>query len=71
MERTTVRIGSRISASANAWLDKRSKETGLNKSTLINVAIDNYIQQTEVVANMSELNQILHKLEALEQKVGK
>lgn len=56
----TVRVNTGISKRANEWLNKRSKETGLSKSALINVAIDNYIREVEVVEG---LPQILKELE--------
>lgn len=44
-----VRINTRISARANKWLDKKAEEMALTKSGLINLAIENYIKETEVV----------------------
>jgi len=43
-----VRINTRISKSANEWLDKRSDETGIPKSTLIFLAIENYKKIVDV-----------------------
>lgn len=49
MDREPVRINTKISARANDWLDKKSKETALSKSALMNIALENYIKETEVV----------------------
>jgi len=47
-----VRVNTRISRTLNEWLNKRSIKTGLSKSTLIMLALENYYQQTEVVDQM-------------------
>ena len=48
----TVRVNTTISKRANEWLNKRSKETAVSKSALINFAIDNYIKEVEVVEGL-------------------
>lgn len=42
-----MRITTRISQTANDWLDKTSKETGIPKSTLISLAIEKYKKEAE------------------------
>lgn len=44
-----VRINTRISKTLNDWLDKRSKETGVPKSTLVFFAIEQYMQQQKTL----------------------
>lgn len=61
--RQPVRIGSRVSAETNDWLDKRSKETGLAKSVLVYMAIECYIREVEVVSQMGNMGQILQHME--------
>lgn len=56
-----VRINTRISARSNEWLDKKAAEMALTKSALINLAIENYIKETEVVHNIPELLNELRK----------
>lgn len=57
----TVRVNTAISKRANDWLNKRSKETALSKSALINVAIDNYIKEIEVVEGLPAILKELEK----------
>lgn len=50
-----VRVNTRISKKANDWLDNKSVEMALTKSALINLAIENYIKETEVIHGMPEI----------------
>lgn len=65
-----VRVNTRISKKANEWLDDNSKTSGIPKSTLILLAIENYIQQKEVMERMSDMNELMQKLEKIENKLG-
>ena len=71
MEKEMVRINTRISSYANEWLDKRAIETGLSKSAMVMLAIENYIQQTEAMKSMGDMNEILKKIEELGEKMAK
>lgn len=68
-ENSMVRINTRISKKANEWLDNQSKETGIPKSTLVLLAIENYIQQKEVMEKMSDMTVLMEKLNAIENKL--
>lgn len=61
-----VRVNTRISKKINDWLDKQSEVTGVPKSTLIYLALEQYVQQKEAVDVMGA---VLHKLEKLENKL--
>ncbi|GGM43777.1 hypothetical protein GCM10011351_32200 [Paraliobacillus quinghaiensis] len=50
-----VRLNTRVSDRTNEWLDKRSEEMAISKSALVNVAVENYIKETEVVHGLPEL----------------
>ena len=65
------RVNTRIGADANAWLDAESERTGVPKSTLIHLAIEQYIQQKEVMTRMSDMGQLLQAIERLESKIDK
>lgn len=54
-----VRVNTTISHSANEWLNKKSKEMALTKSSLINIAIENYRKEVEVVEIMPKLQRLL------------
>lgn len=60
-----VRVNTRISKKANDWLDNESKITGLPKSTLILLAIENYIQQKNAEGYIGDLNVLVKRLEEL------
>jgi len=47
-----VRVGLRISADTNEWLDKKSYEMGVSKTALMNFAIENYRAQDTTVNSM-------------------
>ena len=64
-----VRVNTRIGAEANEWLDNYSGDTGIPKSTLIHLAIENYIQQKQVMARMADMGDIVSAIERLEQKL--
>jgi len=66
-----MRINTRISSTLNDWLDEQSNETGLPKSTLVMLALENYWQQKEVMKSMSDMGSIMDKLEQLEVKIEK
>lgn len=55
-----VRVNTRISKRANDWLDRKSLETGISKSALINMCIENYRMQMEVT---DMLPMLLNELE--------
>ena len=61
-----VRVNTRVSKHINDWLDKESEETGVPKSTLIFLALDQYVQQKTVMKDFSQLGVVIQKLEELE-----
>lgn len=63
--REMVRINTRISKQLNEWLDNRSRETGLPKSTLVFLALEQYMQQIEVMAKTHEWKAMLDQLEKI------
>lgn len=66
-----VRVNTRISKQLNDWLDKRSKETGYSKSTLVMLALENYYQQIEVVEKMGDMATIYQELQEIKDKLEK
>lgn len=67
-----VRVNTRIGYDANAWLDAESERTGVPKSTLIHLAVEQYIQQKEVMASMANVGAVeglIARLEQLESKI--
>ena len=64
-----VRVNTRIGSDANTWLDTESARTGVSKSTLIHLAIEQYIQQKEAMKKANDLGQLVGLLERLEKKL--
>lgn len=72
----TIRVNSRVSLDANAWLDQRSLESGISKSSLIQFAIEAYIKaetgHSEKVDTdlVDELKAINAKLDVLQMRIN-
>lgn len=64
-----VRVGTRIRKDLNDWLDQQSEETGLPKSTQIMMAIENYQQQKMAKGQLTELGELISKLEEMAKQV--
>ena len=64
-----VRVGTRIRKDLNDWLDQQSEETGLPKSTQIMMAIEMYQQQKMAKGQITELGELISKLEELSKQV--
>lgn len=66
-----IRINTRVSPQMMAWLDERTKTTGIPKSTLIMLAIEDYKRQSEAMAAMTDMALMIQKLEGIEQKLAR
>lgn len=64
-----VRVNTRISKKANDWLDLESKEYGIPKSTLILLAVENYIREKEAMGMMADIGDLVAKIDSLERAV--
>jgi predicted DNA-binding protein len=64
-----VRINTRISKTLNDWLDKRSRETGVPKSTLVFLAIEQYMQQQKAMDMVGDLSSVVEAIKGLESKI--
>lgn len=60
-----VRVNTRISPEINAWLDNKSKKTGVSKSALIHMVLEQHIQQVAVV---DELPKIYAEIQRMKQQ---
>ena len=65
-----VRVNTRIGYDANAWLDAESERTGVPKSTLIHLAIEQYIQQKEVMGRMADIGELVQAIERMEKRLA-
>lgn len=67
-----VRINTRISKTLNDWLDAKSEETGVPKSTLVFMSLDATMNQEkamEVVKDASVLQSLIQEIQTLKESV--
>lgn len=69
VESNTFRINTRIGQKQNKWLDRESSETGITKSALVAMAVDQYIQQKDAVEAMNNMHDLFIKLEDIEKEL--
>ena len=66
-----MRVGTTISMEMNEWLDEQSVKTGLTKSALILISIENYKNQKEAQGQLNELAVLVEEMKKLAEKVEK
>lgn len=64
-----VRLNTRVSVQANEWLDKRSYDSGIPKSTLVMLAIESYMQQHDVMQRMADMGELVAAIERMEKRI--
>ena len=64
----TFRINANISSDLNDWLDAESARTGHSKTTLLILALENYKQQKSAVSQLTDLSELVKKMEQLSEK---
>jgi len=65
-EKALQRVNARLGYTQNAWLDDESKRTGISKSSLIQMAVEQYIAQKTALNAMSDMSVLIEKLEKIE-----
>lgn len=61
--RAPKRMNIRLSADLHDWLEKRSQETGIAKSSIIAFAVEDYRKTQDTVSNMPQLTSAMELLE--------
>ena len=61
--RAPKRMNIRLSADLHDWLEKRSQETGIAKSSIIAFAVEDYRKTQDTVSNMPQLTSVMELLE--------
>lgn len=64
-----VRLNTSVSTTMNDWLNQQSDETGLSKSALVLLALENFHQQKEAMKTISNIGPIMEKLEEIERRI--
>lgn len=64
-----VRVNTRISHKANTWLDEQSSSSGVPKSTLILLAIENYIAQKESAGVSRDMAHLVERIDEMQRMI--
>lgn len=68
-----VRVNTRISTEINEWLDERSDKTGVPKSSIIHIALEQYMIQLRSMNalefNQGTLKELFAKVEQIDKKL--
>lgn len=72
-DKTTLhRLNARIGHTQNAWLDAESARTGISKSGLVQLAVEQYIAQKQALDLMSEgFPMMLEKMDEIQKNLEK
>ena len=69
-----IRVNTRISTVLNDWLDEESRKTGVPKSAIIHIALENYMQHKRSVSalelSQGTLRELFDKVEQIEKKLS-
>ena len=68
-ENQLVRLSVRVSKENNDYLEKKSTETGISKSALVQIAVEQYRQQSEAVRAMNSMEKYVDQLEQIKREV--
>ena len=63
------RLNVRVSKENNDYLEKKSTETGISKSALVQIAVEQYRQQSEAVRAMNNMEKYVDQLEEIQREV--
>ena len=61
-ENQLVRLNVRVSKENNEYLDKKSMQTGISKSALVQIAVEQYRQQAEAVTAMTNMEKFVNQV---------
>lgn len=61
-ENQLVRLNVRVSKENNEYLDKKSMQTGISKSALVQIAVEQYRQQAEAVTAMNNMEKFVNQV---------
>ena len=64
------RLNVRVSKENNDYLEKKSRETGISKSALVQIAVEQYRQQNEAVQAMNKMEIYVDQLEKIQREVS-
>lgn len=65
------RLNVRISQESSDFLEKRSAESGLSKTSLVQIALESYMQSYKATSSLEGLNELSDKLTQVLEKIEK
>ena len=65
-EKKIQRVNARLGYTQNNWLDEESARTGISKSSLIQMAVEQYISQKQALNAMYDMTALVEKLDNIE-----
>lgn len=65
------RLNVRVSGEVNDFLEKRSEESGLSKTSLVQIALESYMQTYKATNSLDDLADLSDKLTQVLEKIEK
>lgn len=69
-ENQLVRLNVRVSKENNDYLERKSAQTGISKSALVQIAVEQYRQQNEAVQAMNNMQKYVDQMEMIKDEVA-
>lgn len=66
----TVRVNIKISIAIKEWFEAKSKETGINQSSLMAMALSEYVDQKDGLKLMDNMTELMMKLDDIDNRMG-
>lgn len=64
------RLNVRVSKENNDYLEMKSNQTGISKSALVQIAVEQYRQQNEAVQAMNNMQKYVDQMEMIKDEVA-
>lgn len=65
-----IRINTRVSPEMMEWIEKRTEETGIPKSTIIMLALEEYRKQHQALDMVTVLGDLVERLHNIESELS-
>lgn len=66
-----VKVIAQVSQSINAQLVEESERLGIPKTSIVTMALEQYFSQKQAMRAMSDMGQVIQKLEDIEKRIEK
>lgn len=68
-EVSLIRVNTRIGHTQNEWLNEESKQTGVSKSAIMQMALEQYMTQKEALKAMKDMTALYEKMDSIENEL--